>query len=91
MSRTKALLKFGLWLDVPAAAREPTELTPAARAQGRQAIEDLDKLGVSVALDDSGRARFRCRWPVTPVAARRLVERFADVIEVCLQQQEPTL
>jgi hypothetical protein len=85
-SRTRALLKFGQWPDIKA-TKEPVELTAAARALALNAIEELGRLGVTVTLDGFNRARFRCRWPVMPVAVRRIVEAKGDLIEACLQQE----
>jgi hypothetical protein len=86
--RTRALIHWGLWPDIPAATKEPVELTAAARAQGLRAIEELNRLGVVVTLD-SGRARFRLATSVRGAgttatlspAAKRIVERQGDLIE----------
>ena len=91
MSRTRALLRHGLWPDTPAPAKEPVELTAAARSQGLSAIEELDRLGVAVVLNEGG-ARFRLATSVRGAgkaaalspAARRIVERQGDLIEACL-------
>ena len=84
----KSQLKFGLWPASRAPARQLVELTAAARAQGLSAIEELDRLGVSVRFED-GRARFHGRSPALSPAARRIVERLGDVIEACLIEREP--
>lgn len=99
MSRTRALLRYGLWPDIPmtghpASSRAPVELTAAARAQAIRAIGELNRLGVSVTLDN-GKARFRLAanvrgagsLAIMPTAARRIVEKLGDVIEACLQQE----
>jgi hypothetical protein len=96
VSRTKALLRCGLWPDIPVATKEPVELTAAARAQGLNAIEELGRLGVVVTLDD-GKARFRLATSVRGAgkavalgpAARRIVERQGGLIEATLLEREP--
>ena len=90
MSRTRALLKFGLWPAAPASIKEPTELTPAARAQGERAIMELDRLGVTVKLE-GGKARFRSAQLVMPAAARRIIEAMGDLIEATLINGEGRL
>jgi hypothetical protein len=83
VSRTKARLRDGLWPDAPASMKEPVELTNAARAQGLDAIAELDRLGVAATLED-GRARFRGRTAGLSPAARRIIECWGDVVEAVL-------
>jgi hypothetical protein len=95
VSRTKAQLRFGLWPDAPAPTRQPSELTAAAKQQGLKAIEELDRLGVTMKIED-GRARFRLATSVRGAgkavalspAARRIVERQGDLIEACLKEHK---
>jgi hypothetical protein len=84
VSRTKALLKLGLWPPSRAPNNQPTELTPAARTQGLRAIEELGRLGVSVRLEE-GKARFRSLYAM-PSAARRIIEVKGDLIEASLKR-----
>jgi hypothetical protein len=87
MSRTHALLRYGLWPDIPVSAKEPVELTTAARARGLHAIEELSRLGVTVTIED-GRLRFRSSRVVMPAAARRIVETHGHLLEAVLRQGE---
>jgi chromosome condensin MukBEF MukE localization factor len=97
MSRTRALLRYGLWPDIPALTKEPVELTAAAKAQGLNALEALHRLGVVVTVDD-GKARFRLATSVQGAgkatalspAARRVIERDGDLIETTLVQTMET-
>jgi hypothetical protein len=80
MSKTKALLRFGLWPDGRAPTSQPAELTNAARRTAATAIEELNKLGVTAELDKAGKAHFRSTR-ILPPAARLLIERQGDLIE----------
>lgn len=71
-----------MWPEAPP-AREPIELTAAARRQAEAALEQLKRAGVKAHLDGAGRARFRSH-KVPPVAARLIIERMGDQIEAVL-------
>ena len=77
MSKTKAQLRYGLWPDSPAAARLQPELTVAARRMAASALEELNRLGVTVGLDKAGKAHFpSVRIPLRD--ARLTIERHGD-------------
>lgn len=86
--RIRSLLHYGtgLWPESRAPADQPAELTDAARAQARAAIEELTRLDINVRLDSDGRARFRAtRSPSRD--QQLLIERCADLIEAYLSEQ----
>lgn len=86
MSKTKALLRFGLWPDGRAPTSQPAELTNAARRAAATAIEELNKLGVTAELDKAGKAHFRSdRIPSRD--ARLTIERHGDLIEPFLIEE----
>jgi hypothetical protein len=62
------------------------ELAPAARKQAEAAIEELQRAGVTVSLDDEGRVRFRSAR-IPPLAVRMIIERMGDVIEALLRER----
>jgi hypothetical protein len=75
-------LRGGRWPET-LPSREPVELAPAAKKQAEAAIEELQRAGVTAALDDEGRVRFRSAW-APPLAVRMIIERMGDVIEALL-------
>ena len=84
MGRAKSQLRYcGYWLDGPAPMNHPAELTVAARRLAMSALEDLNRLGITVELDKAGRAHFRSvRIPSRD--ARLAIERQGDLIETYL-------
>jgi hypothetical protein len=84
MGRVKSqLATFGYWPDGSAPAHHPPELTVAARRLAAAALEELGKLGVTVALGESGRTHFS-GGRFAPPAAMRMIERQGDLIEAFL-------
>ena len=66
-----------------APAHQPAELTVAARRLAASALEELNRLGVTVELDKAGKAHFRATR-IPPPAARLTIERQGDLIEAYL-------
>ena len=85
-SRIKADLYSGLWPESKAPASHAIGLTPAARRLDQSTLEELSRLGVAVAIDDEGRARFRTT-KVLPPAAKRLIETHADLLQSWLREK----
>ena len=83
MGRIKSKLRFGQWPDSPASAHHPAGLTVAARRLAEAALEELDRFGVVVTLDETGRAHFRAAG-IAPRDARLAIERHCDLIEAYL-------
>ena len=90
MSKTKSQLRYGQWPDSPASAHHPAGLTVAAQRLAATALAELNRLGVTVELDNAGRARFRS-VRVPPPAARLAIERHGDLIEAYLRELAPRL
>jgi hypothetical protein len=86
LKRARAQLRSGLWPESGAPGHVAIELAPAAKRQAEAAILELERYGVTAALDGDGRVRFKsARTP--PVAARLLIERMADSIEALLRER----
>jgi hypothetical protein len=84
MGKTRAQLRyFGQWPDGPASTNQPAELTVAARRVAAAALEELNRLGVTVELDKAGKAHFHATR-IPPPAARLTIERQGDLIEAYL-------
>jgi hypothetical protein len=84
MGKTRSQLRYvGQWPDDPAPANHPAELTVAARRLAAAALEELNRLGVSVELDKAGKAHFHA-MRIPPPAARLTIERQGDLIETYL-------
>jgi hypothetical protein len=85
MSSTKSQLRyFGQWPDGLAPTNQPAELTVAAMRLAAAALEELNRLGVTVGLDKAGRAHFHATRIIPPPAARLTIERQGDLIEAYL-------
>jgi hypothetical protein len=85
MGRAKAQLRY--WPDGSAPMNYPAELTVAAKRVAASALEELNRLGVSVRLDKAGRANFRAA-KVLPPAAKRMIEIHGDLIEAYLLTEQ---
>jgi hypothetical protein len=85
-SRIKSQLRFGLWPESKAPASHHVGLTLAAKRLAQSTLAELTRLGVSVTIDDEGRARFRTTKLLSP-AAKRLIETHADLLESWLREK----
>ena len=85
MGRIKSQLRSGMWPDSKALASHHIGLTIAARRLAESTLTELTRLGVTVAIDDEGRARFRTT-KVLPPTAKRLIETHADLIETFIKE-----
>ena len=83
MGKTRSQLRYGRWLDSPVPMHHPPELTIAAQRLGMSALAELNRLGVTVTLDEAGRAHFRS-VKVPPPAEGLTIERQGDLIEAYL-------
>jgi hypothetical protein len=86
MAREKAPLRFGLWPESLVQARQPTELTAAAKRLAASTVKELAKLGVTVEVDKARRAHFRST-KIPPIAARLLIETRGDLVESYMVQR----
>ena len=91
MKKSKSQLRhFGYWPPSRAAAHDPPQLTVAAKRLAMSAIEELNRLGVTVTLDkdaQDGRSGIRARFrsvKAMPSAARRMIELRGDLVEAHL-------
>jgi hypothetical protein len=91
VKKIRSQLRYvGLWPAGHAPMRQPAELTPAAKRLAMSAIEQLNRLGVTVTLDTDaldGRSGIRARFrsvKAMPSTARRIVEIHGDLIEAHL-------
>ena len=84
MSRIKSQLRFGLWPESKERERHDGGLTVAARRLAETVLEDLGKLGITVTLDDAGKARFRTPRGISPALVGPVIERHGDLIEAYL-------
>lgn len=80
--KLRSQLQAGKWPET-LPSRKSVELAPAAKRQAEEAIAELQGHGVTVALDDGGRVRFKSA-KTPPVQVRLLIERLADVVEAFL-------
>jgi hypothetical protein len=89
MSRARSQLRHGvgMWPDGLASTSPAPELTPAAKRLAESVLDSLNRAGVSVTLDEAGRAKFRS-MRFTPPAARRAIEVHGDLIESFLRAKE---
>lgn len=83
--KTRTALGLGSRLDGKAATYR-SELVPAARRLAESVIEELAAQGVTAWLDSSGRAHFRS-LKVPPLAARRAIEIYGDLVEALLVER----
>ena len=83
-SKIKSQLRYG-WPETRAPASHHVGLTIAARKLAEATLTELTRLGVTVAIDDEGRARFRAAQRTIPPIAKRIVETHADLIETYLK------
>jgi hypothetical protein len=84
MGKTRSQLRYiGPGPDGLVPTNHPAELTVAARRIAMSALEELNRLGVDVALDEAGKAHFRATR-IPPSAARLTIERQGDLIEAYL-------
>ena len=86
MAKTKAHLRRGLWPDSRTPMHQSSELTVAARRLAAAAIEELGRLGVTVVLDGTSRARFSS-VSIPSRDARLIIETRGDLIEAFLREQ----
>jgi hypothetical protein len=88
MSKTRSQMRYvGQWPDGYGPSNHPAELTVAARRLAASALEELNRLGVTVELDKAGRAHFRAKR-IPPPAARLTIERQGDLIETYLIERK---
>jgi hypothetical protein len=86
VGRLKSQLRFGqvVWPETREASSHVVGLTIAARKLAETTLAELTRLGVSVAIDDEGKARFRAA-KVLPAAARHIIETHGDLLESYLK------
>ena len=83
MSRIKSQLRYG-WPETRASATHVVGLTVQARRLAEATLAELARLGVTVAIDDEGKARFRSTRAIPPIA-RQLIETRGDLLESYLK------
>lgn len=85
--RIKSQISNGqiVWPETRAPASHVVGLTIAARKLAEATLTELTRLGVTVAIDDEGRARFRTT-KVLPPAAKRLIETHGDLLESFIKE-----
>ena len=60
-------------------------LTVAARRLAEAALEELGRLGVTVTLDEEGRAHFRTTYTPSRAAKRLAIETHGDLLEASIR------
>ena len=83
MSKVKARLRFGAWPDARPTHEGQPGLSDAARRQADSVISELQSLGVSVLLDQTGQLKLRPPRRLSK-EARLLLETRADQIQARL-------
>ena len=86
-SKIKSQLRFGqvVWPEARAPSSHHIGLSVAARRLAEATLAELTRLGVTVAIDDEGRARFRTT-KVLPPTAKRLIETHCDLLETFIKE-----
>ena len=84
MGKIKSQLRYG-WPESRALASQSSASRSRRGKLAEATLTELTRLGVTVAIDDEGRARFRTTKVLPPVA-KRLIETHGDLLESFIKE-----